>query len=244
MSEGSIQNVLETDADALLPGISVDCVIFGFHNGTLMVLLNKFSSFHKWTLPGGFVLKEENVEEAAHRILEKRTGLKNLYLHQFYTFGDVSRTGSDIEFPTGHWLIQRFVSIGYYAFVEYSKVRIYTSSEEDLEWFAINKVPQLYADHNSIIEKAIAGIRKQINIVPIGYNLLPEKFTLTELRLIYEAILGKELDRRNFQRKILSTGLINRLDEVQKKIGLKPTTMFAFNKEKYREALKNGTPLF
>jgi len=252
-----VKNTLQFSAESFHPGLSVDCVIFGFHDGIIKILLNKFSHYTHWMLPGGFVFKDENVNDAAMRVLENRTGLDNLYLQQFYTFGDKARTKisenenmllrhgiTDVEEQRKHWLVQRFVSIGYYALVEYSKVRIETNPDEEIAWFDVDEIPDLYSDHNQIIEKAQSTIRIHLATLPIGYELLPEKFTMTELRIIYETILKKKLDRRNFQRKMLSTGLIYKLDEVSKKFGVKTSALFSFDKEKYEKALNDGFLIF
>jgi hypothetical protein len=199
-------------------------------------------------LPLGFIEKDENMDDAAYRILKKKTGLDNIYLYQFHAFGNTLRSKSqeqrDILSKMGiddgeHWLAQRFVSIGYYALVEYSKVNIKTNAGEELRWFNINEIPSLYSDHNSIIEKALSVIRSQMRIIPAGYKLLPEKFPLSELRIIYETILGRELDRRNFQRKILASGYLIKLDEIHRKTGRKPATLFSFDKEKCDKALQS-----
>lgn len=239
---------LEEKTNPFLPSISIDCTIFGFHNGILKILLNKFKANSKWMLPGGFVLLDENVNCAAHRLLSERTGLSEIYLKQFYLFGDTQRTNLEenksiletVGISTPHWLLERFVSIGYYALVDYSKLKIYSSENEKTEWFQIDEIPQLYGDHNKIIDKAIKSIRSQITTVPIGYELLPEKFTMSDLRVIYETILDRKLDRRNFQRKMLATGYVVKLDEVSKKWGCKSATLFTFDKEKYNYAMKSG----
>jgi len=256
-NRGQVKNLLSVTADSIHPGLSIDCIIFGFHEGTIKVLLNKFSDYTMWMLPGGFIHKDENVDDAAYRILKTRTGLKNVYLQQFHLFGNSQRTNlnenddilsrygyKDVEERAKHWLMQRYVSMGYYALVEYSKVKIESSQDEETEWFDLNEIPRLYSDHSSMIEKALSTIRMHLSTLPIGYELLPEKFTMTDLRTIYETILKKKLDRRNFQRKILSTGLIIKLEEVSKRFGIKTSTLFAFDKEKYNSALKNGFLVF
>lgn len=251
------ENISLADAEAFCPGISLDCVIFGFSEGSLKVLLNKFSIYTKWMLPGGFIYKDEHVDDAATRTLISRTGLSDVYLRQFYLFGDVNRTninenedmmmrqgfGQDDE-EVSKWFLQRFFSIGYYAFVEYGKVKAHSNMDEEVAWFDLDGIPPLYTDHNNIIAKAITTIRSQLNSIPIGYELLPEKFTLTQLRTIYETILETKLDRRNFQRKILSTGLVYKLNEVYKKWGQKSSTLYSFDKKKYQDAIKNGISIF
>jgi hypothetical protein len=209
-------------------------------------------------LPGGFVFRDENVDDAAYRVLKLRTGLSNVYLQQFYLFGDKDRTSmeenervlreNNIEFTDEtqkrHWLLQRYVTVGYYAFVKYDKVKmnvnIHSEVDEEVKWFEVNKVPSLYSDHNHIIRKAVATIQMRIGSIPFCYELLPEKFTMSDLRALYEAVLGKNLDRRNFQRKILSLGILEKLEEKTKRFGVKTTTLFSFDKKKLNNALKYG----
>jgi hypothetical protein len=251
------KNPALADAVDYCPGISLDCVIIGFHEGSLKVLLNKFPTYAKWMLPGGFIYKNEHIDAAATRTLISRTGLSNVYLRQFYLFGDVNRTNlnenEDMLLRQGYseddeyvskWFLQRFFSIGYYAFVEYGKVKVHSAMDEDVAWFDLNHIPPLYTDHNKIIDKAIATIRSQLNSIPVGYELLPEKFTLTQLRTIYETLLDTKLDRRNFQRKIVSTGLVCKLNEVYKKWGQKSSALYSFDKKKYHDAMKHGISIF
>lgn len=233
-----------------LDSVSFDCVVLGFTEGQLKVLLTKFNVNDKWMLPGGFVLIDEDVDCAANRALKVRLGVEDVYLRQFHTFSNCGRVQKSENIKMlevwgltpeeEHWYLKRFISIGYYALVEYQKVNVTVDEiEEEVGWFNIYELPPLYADHKKIIEKAIATIRKQIGIVPIGYELLPEKFTMPELRLIYEALLGHELDRRNFQRKMLSIGLINRLREKRKIGAHKAPYLYSYNKEKLEEAKEN-----
>lgn len=205
------------------PGFSVDCVILSFHKGKLKVLLNKFSLKDYWSLPGGFMFNSEAADEAAYRILKTRTGLTDIFLKQFYLFSDPKRTimKQNIDFVErnettkgeGQWLLRRFVSLGFYALVKYDEVKLTTVDGELSKWYDINTLPSLYSDHENIIKTALETIRTMLPVIPIGNELLPEKFTMTELRKIYEIILGKTLDRRNFQRKILSEGYVVQLDE-------------------------------
>jgi hypothetical protein len=241
-------------AEDFLPGVSVDSVIFGFREGSLYVLLNRFENHAQWMLPGGFVRRNEDVDAAAYRVLKLRTGLNNVYLQQFYLFGDKDRTKikeqkkllqeNNVDFTDGekklHWMLKRYVSVGYYAFVEYGKVSINSKFDGEVKWFEISQIPPLYSDHNAIINKAISTIRIYIGYIPVCYELLPEKFTMSELRGVYEAILGKYLDRRNFQRKILSLGILDELEEKTKRFGVKTTTLFSFNDKKLNVALNSG----
>lgn len=249
------RDVLSMNPEDLLPSVSVDCIILGFKEGEVKILLNRFKSHNQWMLPGGFVFRTESVDTAAYRILHHRTNLKDCYLHQFHTFGDCNRTNLDEnqqilheygveKREESHWFLQRFISVGYFAFVNYDSVKIEANIDEDIQWFSLDKVPALYSDHNKLIEKALQSLRIEISHIPIGLDLLPEKFTISELRIIYETILGRKIDRRNFQRKMLLSGLIDKLDEVSKKWGVKETALFSFNKAQYMDALKNGIALF
>lgn len=236
------------------PGFSVDCVIIGFHEATLKILLNKFNVDEKWGLPGGFVYKDENVEDAAYRLLVNRTGLKDVFLKQFYLFGDANRVpveehrkeliNRNISEVDGKWFLSRFITVGYYALVQFDQVQPYADPEDEkIAWFDIDRIPNLKIDHNRIVDKALETIRLQIGYIPIGYELLPEKFTMPELRTIYEAIIGQPLDRRNFQRKMLSIGLIRRLNETRPSGAHKSPILYEFDKEKYEDALKYGLQL-
>jgi hypothetical protein len=141
-------------------------------------------------------------------------------------------------------MLNRVVSLSYYAFANYSRVRIKPTADEECDWFSLNRLPSLYGNHKKIIDKAILTLRMEINYIPAGLGLLPEKFTMSELRVIYEVILGRKLDRRNFQRKILSYGYVYKLDEISRKWGVKDAALFSFNKEKYLKALENGLDFF
>ena len=143
-----------------------------------------------------------------------------------------------------HWFLPRFVSVGYCAFVNYENVQIETQDDELCQWFSLADVPCLYGDHNQIMDKAMHYLRMVVNHAPLVLELLPEKFTMTELRIVYETFLNKKIDRRNFQRKLLSHGLVYKLDEISKKWGVKETTLFSFNKEKYLDILENGFSFF
>ena len=247
------RTTLNLKADDICPGVSVVSVIFGFHDGELKILLNRFHITNLWMLPDGFVLKDQNVDDEVYRILKLRTGIENVYLRQFYTFGDFERIKLDqhrqILEDNGikdenHWFLQRFVEIAYLALVEYSKVELRPGRDHEVaQWFSINEIPALFADHNKIIDKALLTLRQQLDYLPVESELLPDKFTLSELRAVYEIIMGRSLDTRNFQRKLLSLDLIRKLDETRKKKGSKDATLYCFNKEKYNEALRNGTTL-
>ncbi|MBB6003578.1 NrtR DNA-binding winged helix domain-containing protein [Arcicella rosea] len=212
------------DEEKFIPHLSIDCVIFGFHGEQLKVLLPKVKNLDLWSLPGGYVLKDEDIEKAAQRILEERTGVTDIYLEQFYVFGKANRsTGetlkkillkNNVKINNTSWVFERFVSIGYYALVDFSKVNtkigIY---DEACEWHDIHQLPNLAFDHAEITQKALETLRFMLDDKLIGLNLLPETFTMKELQILYETILDKPLRRDNFQRKILSMGILERVEK-------------------------------
>lgn len=243
----NFSEIFEKGDQYYLPHLSIDCVIFGFHENELKVLLLQWKDSKKWCLPGGFILKEEHINDAAVRILQNRTGLKNIYLQQFYTFGDPARERkkSEVFQPAGgkekSWLMERFVTVGYWALVEFSKVNP-TPDEFSLacKWCDINKIPSLILDHNEILKKALSSLRLHIQDYPVGKDLLPQKFTMPELQSLYETILGKEMDRRNFQKKILSLGILERLKERKQGGAHKAPFLYRFDSKKYQQAMKQG----
>lgn len=233
------------------PGLSVDCVIFGFHENELKILLLKMYNLGKWAIPGGFVKKNEKVDDAATRVLEERTGLKDIYLEQFHLFGNLERhdnsyvdtlVADEVIRPSlNDWFRQRFVTVGYFALVEFSKAEPAADIiSEKCEWISLNSLPELILDHNKIIQKGREALQNRLRSQPIGRELLPKKFTMTELRTLYETILGEKLDRGNFQRKILSYGFLNRLNETRKGGAHKAPYLYTFNDEKYNQSLSQG----
>ena len=239
---------LHIQTDMFHPGVSVECVILCFHENKLKVLLNKFHTLRKWMLPGGFIHKNESVDNAAKRHLQSRTGIQNVYLKQFHLFGDTDRLneaeskrilkGINIPEKEHDWFLRRFMSVGYFAFVKYDNVRLPKESDEDtIYWFDLENLPELYGDHNIILHKGLQTIRYHLGKLPIGYKLLPDKFTMPELRIIYETLLGETLDRRNFQRKVLSVGLIKKLNESRKVGAHKSPLLYAFDKVKYEDMI-------
>ncbi|HMU45034.1 MAG TPA: NUDIX domain-containing protein [Chitinophagaceae bacterium] len=234
-----------------LPSLSVDCVILGFHDNQLKVLLLKHRHLNIWGLPGGFIYKDEPADIAADRVLKERTGLNKIFLQQFHVFAEPDRYNKEfhlndlkkdgIDVSTDHWILQRFVTIGYYALVEYSKVSPAPDTlSEKCMWWEIHKTPALMLDHKRILDKALEVLRMQLNFQPIGFNLLPEKFTMPELQKLYETILDKKLDRRNFQRKILGFQILRRLAETKKGVAHKAPYLYSFDLKKYHRALKEG----
>jgi len=237
----------------LLPHLSVDCVVFGFHENHLKVLLLKNRYLSLWGLPGGFVYRDESLEMAASRVLRERTGLDNIFLQQFHVFSDPVRSdntpllnglrAAGILTTANDWLAQRFLSVGFYALVDFSKVTpMIDPFSDDCAWQEMTEIPTLMLDHNQILHKAMETIRLHLSHQPIGYNLLPEKFTMPELQRLYETILGKMLDRRNFQRKILGYGILKRWEERRKGGAHKAPYLYSFDPDRYQQALREGLP--
>ena len=238
------------NASDYLESVSLDCVIFGFHNNQLKVLLLKMKYTHEWALPGGFVKLSESVEEAATRVLRERTSLSDIFLKQFRVFSDPERSKTNPavkdliesgDHPDMEWFAKRFISIGMYALVDFTKVIPVPDNFSDYAgWKNLDEIGLLMLDHKLIVQKALNTLRMQISYQPIGYNLMPEKFTMPELQSLYETILGKTLDRRNFQRKILSFEILNKLPETKKGGAHKAPFLYEFNLENYKKALENG----
>ncbi|MGM9509235.1 NUDIX hydrolase [Larkinella sp. GY13] len=241
----------EVDIRCVL-GLSIDCVIFGFYDNQLKVLLLRWKQTEEWGLPGGFIYKNESVDVAAQRILEERTGIKELFLQQFHTFGEdvrynrqeISQKLSWPDTSTRQWP-DRTVSIGYFALVDFSKVTPTADFlTDECRWWDVEKLPSLLFDHNHIVAVALRTLRVQLSWQPVGYNLLPEKFTMPELQRLYETILNRPLDPRNFSKKMRALGIIERLEEQRKGGAFKSPYLFRFNKEKYEKALQEGNLAF
>ncbi len=230
--------------------ISLDCVIFGFHDDELKALLLHARYADMWALPGGFIKKEEHMDEAAKRILKQRTGLDEIYMQQFHVFSAPERsnrkTNSQFLKTIGStskesWMFERFITVGYSALVDFSKVQpVADVFSTACEWMNIHDIPEMLLDHREILNKALEHLQVQLNNHPVGYNLLPDKFTMPELQKLYETILDKKLDRRNFQRKILGTGILKRLDETKKGVPHKAPWYYKFDLRKYQKALQGG----
>ncbi|MEP7319168.1 MAG: NUDIX domain-containing protein [Panacibacter sp.] len=215
---------LETAPDIYMAGVSVDTVIFGFYNGKLKALLLRFGNTPYFILPGGYVEKEENLDDAALRILQERTGLKNIYLEQFHTAGNISRSKEEVAIeltqkmigtiPHSNWFAQRFVSVCYYALVDDTKVNPVTEAFfTEVKWFDVNKLPKVLYDHDAIIAKALKRLQSDLDEKLAGSNLMGETFTMGQLQKLYEAVYQKEFVRTNFQRKILSMNVLERLEK-------------------------------
>lgn len=233
-----------------LDHVSLDCVIFGFHENELKVLVLNYKSTKQTGLPGGFVKENESVEDAAKRVLKQRTGLDNIFLKQFKVFSHPERSkinpaakelldaGEDINIS---FFDQRFISIGHYALVEFTNVNPTPDELSDsCEWIGLSESSKLMLDHSEMVEEALQVLRLQLKYLPVGINLLPNKFTMPELQKLYETILGKKLDRRNFQRKMLSYKILNKLEERRKGGAYKSPFLYEFDSEKYQKAIEVG----
>ena len=235
-----IIDFVESGVPRLFPHVSVDCTIFGFHGGELKILLVKWKGVDRWCLPGGYVYQDESLDEAAQRVLGERTGLRRIYLQQFHTFGETER-GEDvlrtifihhgIEAPMDLWIFGRVMSVGYLALVDFAEV---TPSPDDISeevrWWDVRERPPLLFDHGEIFETALATLRTQLEFRPVGRNLLPDKFTMPELQRLYEAVLGRSLDRRNFQRRMLTLGIVDRLPERKRGVPHRAPHLYRFRK--------------
>jgi ADP-ribose pyrophosphatase YjhB (NUDIX family) len=209
-----------------LPGISVDCVLFCFHENQLKYLTLKFLNSDVWSLPGGVVGIKEGINDAAKRVLNERTGLSGIFLEQFYCFGefgrnvnarlefekiksDILRTTDDLD-----WISSRFITLGYLAVVDYSKVNVSPGDISDqFLWQDVTEYRQLFLDHNEIVAKALVKLRECLDTKLIAFSLLPETFTMSEIQQVYETILGTSIVRTNFQRKILSLDILERIEK-------------------------------
>ncbi|WP_374451192.1 NUDIX domain-containing protein [Cloacibacterium normanense] len=227
-----------------VPHISVDTVIFGFNGDQLKVLLLKMKFNHQYFLPGGYMKKDENLESAAIRILRERTQLDKIFLQEFAVFSELNRSEEAFkDFPDDLWHKKRFISVGYYALVNHKDVSpIGDELSESCDWIILDELESqnITMDHKQIIEKALNTLREQISYKPIGLNLLPKKFTLSELQKLYEAILGRTLNRGNFYRKIKNIGILKKLDEKRKGGAHKAPDLYTFDQENYFKILENG----
>lgn len=213
--------------------ISIDCVIFGFNEGILEVLLvqhGEGDSKGEWGLPGGWIKKDESIDNAANRLLEELTGLDNVFLEQLKVFGDPNRVS-----------FRRVLTIGYYALIKREEDKLKASLVlTDAKWFKIKNIPNLIFDHNQIIDYSLKHLRNRVRQAPIGFNLLPEKFTLLQLMKLYEEILDREMDKSNFRRKILHMKLLKPLDERQKDVSHRAAKLYQFDQEIYDILTQKG----
>ena len=215
------------------PAVTVDCVVFGLDDQDLKVLLIQRDNepfAGRWALPGGFVMMDETLEESALRELREETGLTKVFLEQLYTFGNPGRDPRE-----------RVVTVAYYALVKLldHKVQAATDARE-AAWFAVDDMPKLCFDHNTILDTALKRLQGKVRYQPIGFELLPPKFSLTQLQRMYEIILERTLDKRNFRKKVISLDILDELDEVEQDVAHRAARLYRFNERKYRQMTKDG----
>lgn len=205
--------------------VSVDCTVFSVQDAKLKVLLLKWKDVEYWSLPGGFIKEDEDLDDAARRILFERTNLDNIFLEQFHTFGAIGRTSTEVHqnflkarniiLPDDHWIFERYLTVGYCSLVDYLEVNTFPRYfNENGQWFDVAQLPNLAFDHKEIVERGCEYIRKNIDTQIAASKLLPEKFTMKDLQTVYETVLGENFRRNNFQRKILSMNSLERLEKL------------------------------
>lgn len=215
------------------PALTVDCVVFGLDEGDLKVLLiqralEPFAG--KWALPGGFVRMEESLDDAARRELQEEAGIRPSHLEQLYTFGAPNRD------PRG-----RVVTVAYFALVKLSEHHVHAATDaREAAWFSVWDTPKLAFDHAEILSVALQRLKGKVRYQPIGFELLPPKFTLTQLQRLYEVVLERQLDKRNFRKKILSMEFLEELDEVEQDVSHRAARLYRFDSKKYRQLEKAG----
>ncbi|SHJ39156.1 ADP-ribose pyrophosphatase YjhB, NUDIX family [Maribacter aquivivus] len=208
-----------------IPNLSYDCVIFGFNGVNLKILILEYHNTGLFALPGGFIKKNQSLQDAVNKGVEERTGLKNVFLDQFQIFGKPERSdpaamrrilvANDKNLEKNEWMMDRFITVGHYALINYEDVNPKPDHLSDsIDWYDIDSVPQLMMDHNEIVDKALEVLRNNISEKIIGMNLLPPKFTMKQLQQVFEAILDQTLRRTSFQRKMLSLDILQRHEKL------------------------------
>ena len=207
--------------------LSVDCIIFGFEQNKLKVLIGKRKmdpGRGEWSLYGGFVRNDESVDDAADRTLHELTGMRNVYMRQVGAFGAIDRDPGE-----------RVVSVAYYALINVADYNTKLQAEHEVEWVDIESVPQMFSDHNAMILKARKMMQQKIKTEPISFQLLPQLFTLTQLQRLYEAVNGEEVDKRNFRKRIKEMDFIEKTELIDKVSSKRGAALYRFNKKMYKE---------
>ena len=213
--------------------LTVDAVVFGLDDADLKVLLIQRGQepfIGRWALPGGFVHVDETIDQAVRRELQEETGLAKVFLEQLYTVGGLDRDPRE-----------RVVTVAYYALVRMSDHRVQAATDaSNAAWFALDDLPRLAFDHEAIIERGLKRLQGKVRYQPIGFELLPPKFSLTHLQRMYEIILERPLDKRNFRKKVLSLDILEELDEVEQDVAHRAARLYRFDEKKYRQQVKDG----
>jgi len=214
--------------------VAVDCIIFGYDiaEKELKLLLIKRSfepAKGKWSLSGGFVDENESTDSAASRILYSLTGLSDLYMDQLNTYGNIDRDPG-----------ARVISVAYYSLIGIHAIDTEKQEQNGAHWRSISRIPELIFDHNKMVNAALEELLHKVKIHPVGFELLPEKFTLVQLQELYEAVYQRKIDKRNFRKKILSMDLLEKLDEKEKETSKKGAFYYRFNEEKYKDFTRQG----
>lgn len=251
MNALTLQELITKGQETHVPHLSVDCAIFGLHSDQLKVLILRLKGTDIWCLPGGHVQQQESIDDAALRVLKQRTDLDTIFLKQFKTFGDAGRAfpkemklvmeSLDQQWEANSWLGKRFISVGYYALVDHTRVNPSGGTlSQEFSWTDVANLPRMMMDHRQIIEQAHSALKMDLNNMPIGYNLLADKFTMPELQKMYETILGIALERSHFQKKMLRLNIYERLEERREGVAHKRPYLYRFKPEQYQEALQKG----
>jgi 8-oxo-dGTP diphosphatase len=225
-----MSHILYQNEDRIL--LAVDCIIFGFDGQRLKALFVKRAlepEIGKWSLMGGFVKQNEDVNAAAARVLKDLTGLTDIYMEQLYCYGDVNRDTAG-----------RVVSIAYFALIDIAGHSAELSAEHNAKWFSFSEIPALVFDHKKMVQEAKERLQQKVANHPIGFALLPNKFTLQQLQSLYEAIYESTFDKRNFTKKILSLSILKKLDEKEKESSRKGAFYYVFDEEKYKALDSEG----
>jgi len=226
-----------------IPHLAFDSVIFGFNGRKLKILVLEYRNTGLFALPGGFIKHNESLDQAVKQGVRQRTGIEDIYLEQFQTFGDLERFDPEpmkrilkmngIDIASNDWLLNRFITVAYYALINFEKVVPKPDSLSDgIDWYSLDELPPLMMDHRKIIEKALETLRDNLDKKLLGMNLLPEKFTMKELQQVYEAIIGTPLNRSGFQRKMLSANTLVRHEKRFSGNSHKAPYLYSFKKPK------------
>ena len=205
--------------------VAVDCIILGFDHEELKILLIQRDfepEIGKWSLMGGFLQEDETLDDSAERVLHRLTGLKNVYMEQLHSFSELDRDP-----------VERTISVAYYALINIADHDDELIRKHSANWFSLKEIPDLIFDHNQMLEMTIQHLQHKISIEPVGFELLPEKFTMRQLQKLYEAILGQDIDKRNFIKKINALDILTKLDQKDMSSSKKGSYLYSFNKEKY-----------